>query len=216
MGDAYRKAVAAFAEDNGIEMITFKAGEHKIDVATPYLEKMSRPGVALIGKAQEIQWVTMGTDVRRDPDTGCPHYAFKKVDRRVTVYYFYAMDEEWGPTFLKMAAYFPYPGKLWCNGHEWCKVQLEKKGISYAALANGFAAVDNPEELARLCNRLAEGPPAAWGEGLRRRLHLGSLHEAGRVLPHRGHARGGGAPGLHLLQGLPGEAVPQGREGCST
>ncbi len=95
MGDAYRKAVSAFAEDNGIEMITFKAGERKIDVATPYLEKMKRPGVALIGRAQEIQWVTMGTDVRRDPDTGCPHYSFKKVDRRVTVYYFYAMDEEW-------------------------------------------------------------------------------------------------------------------------
>ena len=114
MGDAYRKAVAAFAEDNGIEMITFKAGQRKIDVATPFLEKMKRPGVALIGRAQEVQWVTMGTDVRRDPDTGCPHYSFKKVDRRVTVYYFYSMDEEWGPTFLKMAAYFPYPGKLWC------------------------------------------------------------------------------------------------------
>jgi len=26
--------------------------------------------------------------------------------------YFYAMEEEWGPTFLKMAAYFPYPAKL--------------------------------------------------------------------------------------------------------
>ena len=157
MGDAYRKAVSAFAEDNGIEMITFKAGERKIDVATPYLEKMKRPGVALIGRAQEIQWVTMGTDVRRDPDTGCPHYSFKKVDRRVTVYYLYAMDEEWGPTFLKMAAYFPYPGKLWCNGHEWCKRQLEKKGIAYTPLANGFAAVDDPEELKRLCYRLA-GP----------------------------------------------------------
>jgi hypothetical protein len=43
----------------------------------------------------------MGTDVRRDPDTGCPHYSFKKVDRRVTVYYFYLRHEaaryEWAP-----------------------------------------------------------------------------------------------------------------------
>src|SRR5438309_2346021 len=101
-------------------MITFKAGQLKIDVATPYLQKMKEPGVALIGKAQEVQWVTMGTDVRRDPDTGCPHYSFKKVDRRITVYYFYAMDEEWGPTFLKMAAYFPYPGKLrWTTPRSW-------------------------------------------------------------------------------------------------
>jgi hypothetical protein len=27
----------------------------KIDVATPYLQKMEEPGVALIGKAQEVQ-----------------------------------------------------------------------------------------------------------------------------------------------------------------
>ena len=60
---------------------------------TTLLEKMKRPGVALIGRAQEVQWVTMGTDVRRDPDTGCPHYSFKKVDRRVTVYYFYLRHE---------------------------------------------------------------------------------------------------------------------------
>jgi hypothetical protein len=84
MGDAYRKAVAKFAEDNGIEVIAFKGGDRKIDVVTPYLEKAKRPGVAVIGKAQEVQRVTMGSDVRRDPDTGCPHYAFKKVDRRVT------------------------------------------------------------------------------------------------------------------------------------
>ena len=154
MGDAYRKAVAAFAEDSEIEMITFPAGERKIDVATSYLQKMPQPGVAVIGKAQEIQRVVMGTDVARDPDTGCPHYSFKKVERRVTVYYFYALDEEWGPTFLKMCAYFPYPAKLWCNGHEWVKRQLEKKGVGYVPLANGFAAVDDARALRRTCSRL--------------------------------------------------------------
>src|SRR5438105_7876513 len=154
MGDAYRKAVAAFAEDSGIEMITFPAGERKIDVATSYLQKMSQPGVAVIGKAQEIQRVVMGTDVARDPDTGCPHYSFKKVERRVTVYYFYALDEEWGPTFLKMCAYFPYPAKLWCNGHEWVKRQLEKKGVGYVPLATRFAAADDARALRRTCSQL--------------------------------------------------------------
>ena len=154
MGDAYRKAVTAFAEDNDIEVISFKGGDRKIDVVTPYLEKAKSPGVVVIGKAQEIQRVITGADVRRDPDTGCPHYSFKKVDRRVTVYYFYALDEEWGPSFLKMAAYFPYPAKMWCNGHEWVKRQLDKKGVGYVPLANGFASVDDAPALRRTCNRL--------------------------------------------------------------
>ena len=155
MGDAYRKAVTTFAEDHDIEVINFKEGDRKIDVVAPYLEAATQPGVVVIGRAQEIQRVIMGSDVRRDPDTGCPHYSFKKVDQRVTVYYFYALDEEWGPTFLKMCAYFPYPAKLWCNGHEWVKRQLDKKGVGYVPLANGFAAVDDAQALRRACNRLA-------------------------------------------------------------
>lgn len=154
MGDAYRKSVTKFAEDNGIGIIRFKAGDRKIDVVAPYLEKADSPGVVVIGQAQEIQRVMVGSDVRRDPDTGCPRYSFNKVDRRVTVYYFYALDEQWGPSFLKMCAYFPYPAKIWCNGHEWVKVQLTNKGIGFKALANGFASVEDPGELERLCNML--------------------------------------------------------------
>ncbi|MGH9338800.1 MAG: hypothetical protein ACRD1R_04235 [Acidobacteriota bacterium] len=154
MGDAYRKSVSKFAEDAGIEMIRFKAGDRKIDVVTPYLEKATSPGVVVIGQAQEVQRVTVGTDLRRHPETGCPHYSFNKVDRRVTVYYFYAQDQQWGPSFLKMCAYFPYPAKMWCNGHEWVKAQLRSKGIGFTALANGFACVDDHRELKRLCDML--------------------------------------------------------------
>lgn len=128
MGDAYRKSVTKFAEDSGIEMIRFKAGDRKIEVVTPYLEKAERPGVVVIGQAQETQRVIVGSDVRRHPETGCPRFSFNKVDRRVTVYYFYAQDEQWGPSFLKMCAYFPYPAKMWCNGHEWVKAQLTNQG----------------------------------------------------------------------------------------
>src|SRR2546423_9417813 len=116
MGDAYRKAVTAFAEDNDIEVISFKGGDRKIDVVTPYLEKAKSPGVVVIGKAQEVQRVIMGTDVRRDPDTGCPHYSFKKVDRRGTADYFFPLDEGGGASFLKMAAYFPSPAQTCGTG----------------------------------------------------------------------------------------------------
>jgi hypothetical protein len=31
----------------------------------------------------------------------------------VTCYYFYVWDQAFGPAFIKICAYFPYPGKIW-------------------------------------------------------------------------------------------------------
>jgi len=39
----------------------------------------------------------------------------------VTAYYFYVVDEAFGPAFVKVCAYFPYPLKIWLNGHEYVK-----------------------------------------------------------------------------------------------
>ena len=36
--------------------------------------------------------------------------------------------------------YFPYPVKIWINGHEWAKRQAAKAGIGFAELSNGFAS----------------------------------------------------------------------------
>ena len=32
----------------------------------------------------------------------------------------------------------------WLNGHEWTKQQAARAGIGFTALANGFAATDDP------------------------------------------------------------------------
>ncbi len=39
----------------------------------------------------------------------------------MNAYYFYLVDEEFGPAFIKVCAYFPYPVKIWVNGHEYAK-----------------------------------------------------------------------------------------------
>lgn len=36
---------------------------------------------------------------------GAPHFGFQKSDRRVTVYYFYIWDNEFGPGFIKICSY---------------------------------------------------------------------------------------------------------------
>jgi len=61
---------------------------------------------------------TLHTHKQGSRRPGAPRYAFVKEDRRVTVYYFYVADPDFGRGFIKLCSYFPYPGKVWVNGHE--------------------------------------------------------------------------------------------------
>jgi hypothetical protein len=72
-------------------------------------------------------------------------------------YYFYLWDEDFGPAFIKVCTYFPYPIKVCVNGHEWAKRQAVKAGIGFTALPNGFASCDDPTTLQAICDRLGPG-----------------------------------------------------------
>ena len=63
--------------------------------------------------------------------------------------YFYCIDEDFGPFFLKFSSYFPFNAKLCLNGHEYAKRQLAKKGIAFEALDNGLLSCDQPQRLQR-------------------------------------------------------------------
>jgi hypothetical protein len=53
-------------------------------------------------------------------------------------YYFYVVDEDFGPLFIKFSGYFPYTARACLNGHEYAKCQLRKEGIAFEALDNGM------------------------------------------------------------------------------
>jgi len=154
----FRRAVESFAVSNGISWVKFGKDDRKIDVMQPYLDRQAatgRSGVAAVGVAQEFQRVWAA--YQRDTQTAAPQYTFAKADRRVTCYYFYLWDEDFGAAFIKVCAYFPYPAKIWVNGHEWAKRQALKAGIGFTALSNGFAACDDPDGLQAICDRLQPG-----------------------------------------------------------
>jgi hypothetical protein len=111
--------------------------------------------VAAIGVAQEYANVFTGS--QRDAPNAIPWFSFVKADRRVTCYYFYLWDDDFGPGFIKICSYFPYPAKVWVNGHEWAKRQAVKAGIGFTELSNGFAATDDSTALQRICDRLGPG-----------------------------------------------------------
>ena len=72
----------------------------------------------------------------------------------VNHYYFYCVDDDFGPFFLKFCSYFPYNAKLCINGNEYAKCQLRKRGIDFEALDNGVLSCADPKALQRICDGL--------------------------------------------------------------
>ena len=90
----------------------------------------------------------------------------------MTCYYFYLWDEDFGPAFIKVCAYFPYPAKIWVNGHEWAKRQALRAGIGFTALSNGFASCDDPDALQLICDRLQPGTIEVFAQRWLHRLPM--------------------------------------------
>ena len=117
IGTRFRRAVARFAESNDIPMVKFKKGARKIEVMRPLLARAARSGrprVAAIGWAQEFCHVWEARKRVTDPSRP-PQFSFAKADRRVTCYYFYLWDEDFGLAFIKVCAYFPVRHEAPCN-----------------------------------------------------------------------------------------------------
>ena len=139
IGTGFRRAVSAFAEAGHIPVVRFGKNDRKIDMMRPYLARQAatgRSGVAAIGIAQEFAPVFTATKKQRGKTVW---FSFAVSQRRVTCYYFYVWDDDFGPAFVKVCAYFPYPAKIWINGHEWAKRQATHAGIGFTELSNGFA-----------------------------------------------------------------------------
>ena len=159
IGERFRTAVTAFAGREDIPVVRFGKDDRKADVMRPHLARAAATGrsqVAAIGISQEFQRVFTGYD-RAARRPGPPQYGFEKADRRVSCVYFYLWDDDFGPAFIKVCSYFPYPIKVWVNGHEWAKRQATKAGLGFTELSNGFAATDAPARLQEICDRLGPG-----------------------------------------------------------
>jgi hypothetical protein len=154
--DAFTAAIRRFARDNHVAWVDFVKGQRKDDVMHEHLaEFTATEGVVFIGRAQE-KTPLFRTEKRRDAN-GDAYPWIVKTTGLVNHFYFYCVDDDFGPFFLKFCSYFPYNAKLCINGNEWAKRQAAKAGIEFTALDNGFAAVDDPTALQEICDRLGPG-----------------------------------------------------------
>ena len=106
-----------------------------------------------VGRAQEKAGVWR-TQRRYSPSTGGSYAWLVRSSAFINFFYFYCVDADFGPFFLKFSTYFPYTAKLCINGNEWAKRQAAKAGIRFEPLDNGFAAVDDVPAVQALCDSL--------------------------------------------------------------
>ena len=154
--DRFAAAVHRFAGRERVPWVDFARGQRKDDVMHEHLAAFEAAGrtegVVFIGRAQE-KTPLFRTEKRRNSD-GRSYPWIIKTTGLVNHFYFYCADEEFGPFFIKFCSYFPYNAKLCINGNHWAQRQAAHAGIGFEALDNGFAAVDDPAALQRICDQL--------------------------------------------------------------
>jgi hypothetical protein len=86
-------------------------------------------GVLFVGQAQEKARV-FRTEKRRDAHEKKYPWIIRST-AMPNHYYFYILDRDFCPFFIKFCSYFPYPEKLRLNGYEWLKRQLTQREIPF-------------------------------------------------------------------------------------
>ena len=143
-----------FIAAHDLELVHFGKGERKDEVTARFLaEFTAEEGVLYVGRAQEKSGVWR-TQRRHNPATGGSYAWLVRSSAFINFFYFYCVDADFGPFFLKFGTYFPYTAKLCINGNEWAKRQAAKAGLGFDALDNGFAAVDDVHRLQQICDSL--------------------------------------------------------------
>jgi hypothetical protein len=152
---AFVAAIHRFVQTAGVPLITFPRDRRKEDVAAAYRADFPHEeGVVLVGRAQEKTPV-FRTEKRRNPRTGKTYPWIVRSTAMLNHFYFYCVDRDFGPFFLKFATYFPYTAKLCLNGHEYVKRQLTRAGIPFEALDNGLLSCADPRRAQALCDGLS-------------------------------------------------------------
>lgn len=171
MSRAFVDRIEGFVAQEELDLVSFRKGERKDDIAQGYLREFeAEEGVLFVGKAQEK--ASVFRTEKRINEAGVKYPWIIRSTAMVNHYYFYVLDRDFGPLFIKFCAYFPYAVKVCLNGHEWLKRQLEKREMTYEALDNGILSCEDPRRVQRLADQLDERKiEAVFRKWLRRLPH---------------------------------------------
>ena len=168
IGDDYVAQVHKFAAEHDIPVVYFdkekKERKEKVvkeELARPYLEaaaKKGRDGPGGHDRRRPGEGLGVALMEGQGPGEGVPPpHGVGPADGDGQPLLLLYLGPRVGATFWKTNAYGPYPIWLWLNGHSFAQRQLEKAGIAYEALDNGFLSCADPKALQRICDRLGPG-----------------------------------------------------------
>src|SRR5260370_36802909 len=150
--ERFTNDVKRFADQHAIPIIHFSRGQKKDRIAAQHRAGFAADeGVVFIGIAQEKATSFKGQ--KHVSEQGVS-FTFSRQSVYVNQVYFYLQDREWGPAFIKVGTYLPYPVRVCLNGHEWAKQQARRRGLAFESLDNGFRWCADPARLQRICDRL--------------------------------------------------------------
>jgi hypothetical protein len=157
ISDRFVTEIDRFARQQQIPRVRFAKGQRKDDVMHDQLavfEASGRTeGVVFIGTAQEKPGV-FRTEKRRNPDTGRSYPWIVPTTGMPSHYYFYCLDEDFGPFFVKFCSYFPLHSEAVPERHHWAQRQAAKAGIGFTAMDNAFAAGADVAAVQTICDAI--------------------------------------------------------------
>jgi hypothetical protein len=105
--EAFVKSIHAFIQQEGLELVHFQKGQRKDDVFQQKLRHFKKPeGVVFVGVAQEKNHLPRTTRMATPNGGTIPWIIYSTI--MVNVYYFYCLDRDFGPFFLKFCSFFRF------------------------------------------------------------------------------------------------------------
>ena len=122
------------------------------EIVVPYFTHAKPDQIVAIIKSREPAHILVSIGSRESH--GCH---LERNRRWVIQYNFYLKDREFGPMFIRMCPYFPFPARVCLNQHHWIAEQLNKRGVRFRKSDNSFSACGNPQMLQGIADSLLPG-----------------------------------------------------------
>ena len=150
--DEIRMAAERLATENGlqIEYIRRKNFRKEERVRKILRQRGDHPGLVHIFSALEPC-----ASFRPWHDKSTHQTFLKGRQGKCLHYYFYFIDKGLGLCYLRVPTWAPFRLQFYFNGHNWPANQLDKKGIPYTLLDNGFTAVADFARAQRIADRFS-------------------------------------------------------------
>lgn len=145
--------VKKFAEERHIPIRSVKYNQEKNEIAKQYLPKdQNFVGVYLIIKAREM--TSSFASQKSKHNTNPTHRNITRQERCVDHFYFYLVDNYWGPICIRFSSHLPFNVKVFLNGNRWLFREASRKGLKVKADDNVITECNDPLTLQSIADSL--------------------------------------------------------------